>query len=57
MPRFYAEYRGEFASEIEADSRAEVIQKFAEGDCKIKVVGTLVSHHFQVSELHKIKEG
>lgn len=56
MPKkFDVEYRGEFASTIEGEDRAEVIKKFAEGDCEIKVVGALVSHHFQVSELHRIK--
>lgn len=57
MLKFYIEYRGEFAAEIEADSRAEAIKKFAEGDCEIEVVGTLHCQHFQVSELHSLKRG
>jgi len=57
MPRFYIEYRGEFAAETEADDETEAMKKFASGNCLVEIVGALQSHHFQISELHPVKKG
>ena len=57
MPKFYIEYRGEFASEVEVNDKAGAMKKFAQGGCTIEVMGDLNCQHFQISEVHRVKRG